>query len=172
MFFDMIERRTLKHTRCLAVWALTFLVLGTLPANAGVITILKSDSADRSVWSLESSLTSLETFFASDISYESGWGSGTGEYALNLPSSPAAPLPFDSPLIGVAFPVSQRGTGAGSTSPANGSTSLSANAILCWHSELPPLTLVGHLYSVEDLDIPPAPPFELLRPPRIRTTLM
>ena len=174
MSFSTIIHRDFNLASRVAVWVVvtaTFVASSAVPVNADLISVVQLDSPDRSFFSDDNPLMSAEQLFGIDLQDRGGCGPSPRSDSPSFPSVPIEPVRSEFPLVGFAIPGSTSGTGAGSDSSTGGNGSSVANAILCWLSELPPPTLVGYLYPVEALDIPPAPPFELLRPPRVLTIL-
>jgi hypothetical protein len=164
------NHREKSHTRRGAVYMVLVVVSAawTTTANADFIAANDLDSRNQSFWLIDNPLMSSEHLFGSDF-HDRGCRAGESGHSLNYPSAPVDQGSPEVPFVGLSIPYSQSGAGASSDSSNGNSSSSSSNAIINWFSELPPSTLVGILYSVEDLDIPPAPPFELLRPPRVLT---
>lgn len=150
---------------------------GTVSARASMISSCESISVDRDLASLDKAWTSVDPFFDLGFAVLGSWGDLASSSSVPeqpaVPTSPSKRLASELPMLDVEIPMSSGADGAGAAcSPSGGGgTSLAPGAIFCWVLELPPPTLVSWLQARGVQDIPPAPPFELLRPPQILTNL-
>ena len=149
--------------------------MGSGSTLAGMISSCELDSVDLHVTSLDMAWLAGGPLLGGSLWESDGWG----DRALNnsiaippsIPSPPAPPLkqlPAETPLLDLEAPASSSGSGVGTSGSSSGgstTTSLSAAVFTC-NLMLSPPTLVGWLQTREVDDIPPAPPFELLRPPQ------
>lgn len=178
---QIIHRDLKPQAASRVAWAVIFVCAcgawGSVPAHASMIYSGESMAVDPFLTSINGTCSAAEPSFEW-YSFESRRGD---EVAGSMPKSspvsvPISPpsrseqLPVETPFLGVEVSSSTGASGAGTvgSSSVGGASSFSA-AIFCGHTELSPPTLVGWLRACDDRDIPPAPPFELLRPPKILT---
>jgi len=158
-----------------------FAALGIAPADAEMINVADLVSSDPAAFSIVEHLTlTIEGPLTADnwllgrySSDRVGCGIPANQNeSLNrtsLPDAPSEPEPAEVELVGFGIPGRYAGSGMDSGSSSDSGGSSSSNAMVCCVSALPQPAVIGRLYSVVDLDIPPAPPFELLRPPKFLT---
>ena len=174
-----IIRKLFNVTFRVAFWMIVVFAstaLSTAPVHAGLISFSEPSPVDRSVDSLDAIWIPTNLLLEWDSVESNGWGDVASSAPVprlsSVPTTPSEPMPFESLLLGVEVPSSPGGSGTGArSSSSGGGTSLAAGAILSGILELSPPTLVALLQARNDQDIPSAPPFELLRPPKGLTDL-
>jgi hypothetical protein len=187
MLFSTTTYRDFTAARRWELWVVvvaSFILLDSIPANAEMILSGEFDRTEQSPWSLDeqylpaSYIPQNELFERSFIDWsicDAGTSTSTASDTTSptVPSEPSdEPIPSSkTPFVVLGIPTSSSGAGAGADSGSSGSGVAFAVAIACWNSELPRLTLIAYLDAVNALDIPPAPRFELLRPPQVLTII-
>lgn len=183
MWVDTNDRQYFNSAprRVLWVGVLAFVVtFSVVPASAEMISQLELESAKQSIVSLDETSISVSQGFG-DRLMDFGVDGTAGIHRKTPCPPPPAIAPFEQPPVEIPFdkvglPVQSGGTGTRSNSSSgagansgssSGFESSVANAILCWKTELFLLTLGGTFYPVEELYIPQALPFQLLRPPKV-----
>ena len=163
---------------------LTLISGGNVPAHADLIGFDELSSQEKSIPSFDGAGTTFDLSFVTasqlyatdlrvwDVSDTQASSSGRPSSQPSSPAEPIKPLePSELLFVGLGIPGPSSGAGSDSGSSINGYGTSATNAVLGWVSVFPQPTLIGWLNAVEFLDIPPAPPFELLRPPQILTNL-
>ena len=163
---------------------LSLIAGGNVPAHADLIGFDGLPSQEKSIPSLDGARTSFDLSFVTasplygtelqvwNVSDTTGSSCGRSSSPPSSPLEPTDPsVPSESPFVGLGIPSSSSGAGSDSGSSGRGFGSSAANAVIGWLTEFPQPTLIGWLKVVGFLDIPPAPPFELLRPPQILTNI-
>ena len=177
MFFRSINHRDFTVARRLASWlfVIAFIATGSRRATASLILSEKPVSAAQLAALIDNSSMSGD--------FGLGWhsddwsiggdvaGSGDTRNYVSIPKSSSGNLPPTTPFSGVGIPGSSSATGADSGSSNGGNGASPAATLLRCVSELSRLNLVGWLRVGQALDVPPGPPFELLRPPQVLTIL-
>ena len=179
MLESTIIRRDIDIARRLALRVITvFAIVGLVvaPAHAGMMASLSCESSpiDRDLASLDGMWTSMAPFLELRSVGLGSWGAPTSSIPIAeqpaVPTTPTKRLASELPILNVEVLMSTGEGGAGATGSSSGGGESSFNwMIVCCVSELTPPTFLGLLKSSEVHDIPPAPPFELLRPPQVLT---
>lgn len=183
MLLSTFIRSDSNRNRRVAIWlvvALSLVGLSAVPANAEMSRPIALEQPIHSFLWLDSPYLAVDSMFGSVFVDLSGGRSSTSKCAttetqrpevpLDLPSIPFDPAPSEMPLFGLGNLTSSSGRGTRMEFSGRGVGS-SAQAVVCRFAVLAPLTMVGWLNAIDVLNIPFAPPFELLRPPQFLTVL-
>ena len=166
MYYSSTVYRVITVVNRFAVCTFAYVVLSSVPANADYIV---GREPDRSSWLSDCRFLSATGLLGNDFDDKGGCAAATFRCFPTEPSPPFEPLPPEIPFVGLGIPANA--TGAGSDSSYTGTESSVSKVTTCSMPDLSASMAVGQHYSVQDLDVPPAPPFKLLRPPQVLTIL-
>lgn len=149
-----------------------FVVWCEAPASAGTIHCAELNSANDS---LSLDLGSVDQAYGRVSIISGGCVSAAPNFEtledLEWPEIPSNHLIPRALFLDLVTNAASSGIGTSSGSSSGSSGASSAQAILCWIVRLPQASLIGRVCSAHDLDMPAAPPFELLRPPMCLATV-
>lgn len=188
MSFSTATLRLANTKRRNALWLIVAVALVVADVDSAFANLISFEkpcfreqlilSLDNESMSLELSQTTTSPFYR--IGFDEWYEVGAGGRSLaNRPKQPAsATEPVElfkapaSPLVGLTFHGQSSGAGPTPSDSSGGFAGGPQSTVLDWimHFPLQP-TRSGWLKAVEVFSIPPAPPFELLRPPQQLTIL-